>query len=129
MTTVKHENSVAKAFNSQGAQVIGMDEPDLNGLSPRELIEAAIALCTTITTRKVLERDGVPFDIDKIEATVTATKEEGVKRRYNDFDVQVTLPEGLDEEYKKKLMATIERGCTISNTVKQASNVVLTEKK
>lgn len=125
MTTVKHENNIARVFNEQGAQAIGTDDANLDGLNPRELIEAAVALCTTITTRKVLERDGIEFDVNDIQATVTASKAEGVKNRFTDFDVQVKLPAGLDQEYIKKLLVTVERGCTVSNTVKAQANVEL----
>lgn len=125
MTTVKHENNIAKVYNEQGAQAIGTDAVNLEGLNPRELIEAAVALCTTITTRNVLERDGIEFDVNDIQATVTASKAEGVKNRFTDFNVQVSLPEGLDEKYIKKLLITVERGCTISNTVKAEANVEL----
>lgn len=125
MTTVKHENNIARLFNEQGAQAIGTDDANLDGLNPRELIEAAVALCTTITTRKVLERDGIEFDVNEIQATVTASKAEGVKNRFTDFDVQVKLPAGLDQDYIKKLLVTVERGCTVSNTVKAQANVDL----
>lgn len=125
MTTVKHENNIAKVYNEVGVQAIGTDDANLEGLNPRELIEAAVALCTTITTRKVLERDGIAFDVNDIQATVTASKAEGVKNRFTDFNVQVSLPEGLDEKYIKKLLITVERGCTVSNTVKAEANVEL----
>lgn len=125
MTIVKHENNVARIYNEEGIQAIGTDDANLAGLNPRELIEAAVALCTTITTRKVLERDGIEFDVNDIQATVVASKAEGVKNRFTDFDVQVKLPKGLDEAYIKKLLVTVERGCTVSNTVKSQANVEL----
>lgn len=125
MTLVKHENNVAKVYNDEGVQAIGTDEANLAGLNPRELIEAAVALCTTITTRKVLERDGMEFDVNEIQANVVASKAEGVKNRFTDFEVQVKLPQGLDKAYIKKLLVTVERGCTVSNTVKAQAQVEL----
>lgn len=125
MTTVKHENNIAKVYNEVGIQAIGTDDANLEGLNPRELIEAAVALCTTITTRKVLERDGIEFNVNDIQATVIASKAEGVKNRFTDFNVQVSLPEGLDDKYIKKLLVTVERGCTVSNTIKAEANVEL----
>lgn len=125
MTYVKHEDNIAKIYNDKGIQAIGMDDANLDGLNPRELIEAAIALCTTITTRKVLERDGIDYDVQDIQATVVASKADGVKNRFTDFEVQVKLPEGLEEKYVNKLLKTVERGCTVSNTVKASANVEL----
>lgn len=128
MTTIKHENQIARIYNEKGAQAIGSNAPNLEGLNPRELLEASIALCTTITARKVLERDGIPFDVNQIQATVCASKGESITNRFIHFDVILTVPEGLDAKYTKKLLASVERGCTISNTVKAKTTVSLTEK-
>ena len=49
--------------NEAGVQIKGNKDAGLaNGLSPRELIEAAIALCTSITLEAVLKRDGVEYN-------------------------------------------------------------------
>ena len=64
--------------NESGVQIKGNKEPGLaNGLSPRELMEAAIALCTSITLESVLKRDGVEYNADEVHIQVVASKEEG----------------------------------------------------
>ena len=115
--------------NEAGVQVKGNHDPGLaNGLSPRELIEAAIALCTSITLESVLKRDGIEYNADEVQVQVVASKEEGVKNRFTHFQVDLTLPSGLDEPYTKKLLKVVERGCTISNTVTNGATVTLQAK-
>ena len=113
--------------NEAGVQIKGNRDVGLaNGLSPRELIEAAIALCTSITLESVLKRDGIEFNADEVKVQVVASKAEGVKNRFTHFQVDLTLPDSLDEAYKNKLLKIVERGCTISNTVVNGAEVTLT---
>ena len=87
-----------------------------------------IALCTSITLEAVLKRDGVVYNADEVHVQVVASKEEGIKNRFSHFQVDLTLPSGVDEEYKKKLLKVVERGCTISNTVSNGATVTLNAK-
>lgn len=117
--------------NEQGVQIAGNHEPnETGGFSPRELIEAAVALCTSVTLEFVLKRDGKDIDMDDIAIQVTASKEDGVKNRFTDFEVDVTLPEAIaaDEQYVTKLLKVVERGCTVSNTIINGANVKLKAK-
>lgn len=115
--------------NEQGIQITGNHDPgEAGGLSPRELIEAAVALCTSLTLEFVLKRDGVDVDFNDISIEVVASKEEGVKNRFTDFAVNVTLPKTLDDKYVAKLLKVVERGCTVSNTIINGANVKLTAK-
>ena len=112
--------------NSAGIQVRGNKNPDeVGGLSPRELIEGAVALCTSITLEAVLKRDGIDYNPDEIKIQVVASKEEGVKNRFTHFDVKLTLPQNLEESYHKKLLKVVERGCTVSNTIINGASVTL----
>ena len=122
-------NGTNELANEAGVQIKGNKDAGLaNGLSPRELLEAAIALCTSITLEAVLKRDGVEYNADEVHVQVVASKEEGVKNRFSHFQVDVTLPSGLDEAYTKKLLKVVERGCTISNTVAKGATVKLDTK-
>ena len=122
-------NGTNELANEAGVQVKGNHDPGVaNGLSPRELIEAAIALCTSITLESVLKRDGIEYNADEVHVQAVASKEEGVKNRFTHFQVDLTLPSGLDEAYTKKLLKVVERGCTISNTVTNGATVTLQAK-
>ncbi|WP_431028779.1 OsmC family protein [Lysinibacillus sp. LZ02] len=114
--------------NASGVQLNGSKAPDQQGLSPKELLEGAVALCLSITLEKVLERDGVEANLNEIEIDVRASKQAGVENRFTDFHVDVVFPSTLEAAYKKKLLKVIERGCTISNTLVGEVNVAVVEK-
>lgn len=121
-------NGINEIDNGAGVQVTGNINPGLiGGMSPRELIEAAVALCTSITLESVLQRDAISYLADEIQVEVTASKEEGVKNQFTHFDVKVTLPNDLEDAYKAKLLKIVERGCTISNTISKGAIVTLHE--
>lgn len=104
--------------NEAGVQLSGNMGPNLDGgLSPKELLEGAVALCLSITLQKVLERDAVKADLNEIEIDVVASKAEGGQNHFAKFEVQVTFPSTFETAYKAKLLKVIERGCTISNTL------------
>jgi uncharacterized OsmC-like protein len=122
-------NGVNELSNEAGLQVKGNHDPGLaGGLSPRELIEAAVALCTSLTLEHVLKRDEVEYDAAEVHVKVVASKEEGVKNRFTHFAVDLTLPKHFDAAYVKKLVKVVERGCTISNTITNGAQVTLQAK-
>ena len=129
MVKLQGVNGTNAIANGQGVQINGNHNPDeAGGFSPRELIEAAVALCTSITLEAVLKRDGVEVNFDEITIEVVASKSEGVKNRFTDFAVDVTLPNTLDDKYVAKLLKVVERGCTVSNTIINGANVKLSVK-
>lgn len=127
MTSVKMVQGKYEIYNGAGLQAKGSNAPNQEGLSPKELLEAALGLCVTISLQKVLERDQVAYDPSSIQVDVAAIKAEGVTNRFTDFDVRVRLPENLDEAYRKKLMIVVERACTIGNTIKSGAKIETTE--
>lgn len=120
LTWKNGENEIA---NGAGRQLIGSKAPDQKGLSPKEMLEAALALCISISIEKVLERDDINVNLNELVVEVTASKSEGITNRFTNFDAHVTLPSGLDEAYKKKLLTVVERVCTISNTLASEAKV------
>ncbi|OUM95656.1 MAG: hypothetical protein BAA02_03035 [Paenibacillaceae bacterium ZCTH02-B3] len=123
MTYVKITGGKMEIGNGAGIQAAGSDEPDRDGLSPKELLEAAVALCVVKSVRAVLERDGVEYDPDEIGAEAVAMKEEGVTNRFSKLDVRLKLPSHLDETYRRKLLVIAERACTIGNTIRSGAAV------
>ena len=117
MVKLNYAQGKNEISNGSGVQLNGSKAPDLQGLSPRELLEGAVALCLSITLEKVLERDEVHVNLDEIEIEVAASKAEGVTNRFTNFEAQLTFPKEIDAIYQQKLLKLIERGCTISNTL------------
>ena len=126
LTVMNNENQIA---NGAGNQLKGSKGPNIyGGLSPKELLEGAVALCLSMTLEKVLERDEVEVNFDELIINVQASKRNGVENRFSDFNVEVTFPSSLEPKYKQKLLKVIERGCTISNTLTNDVDVFIKEK-
>ena len=126
LTVINNENQIA---NGAGSKIKGSKGPNIyGGLSPKELLEGAVALCLSMTLEKVLERDEVEVNFDELIINVQASKRAGAENRFSDFHVEVAFPSGLEPKYKQKLLKVIERGCTISNTLTGDVDVSIKEK-
>ncbi|MNI12792.1 OsmC-like protein [compost metagenome] len=127
MTTIKRVEGQDEIYNEAGLQLIGSHGPNQTGLSPRELLEAALGLCVSISLQKIMDYDGVEYDKNTIHVEVTATKPEDKTNRFSNFSVRLTLPAGLEPAYKEKLHTVVERACTIGNTLKQSAIIKMVE--
>lgn len=127
MTVLAWKEGRNEISNNSGVQVIGSKSPDLKGLSPKELLEGALALCISISLEKVLARDEMEVDLNEVHIEVKSLKAPNVTNRFTDFTATVQLPKGLEANYKKKILTVIERACTISNTLSAEATVELRE--
>lgn len=128
MTTLKIVEGQDQIFNGAGFQIAGNHGPNLEGgLSPKELLEASLALCVSISLQKIMAYDGVDYDKSSIHIEVSSVKAEDKTNRFSHFNVLVTLPSSLEPAYKEKLKSVVERACTIGNTLKNGAVVELTE--
>jgi uncharacterized OsmC-like protein len=118
MTTIKLVEGQNEIHNEAGLQIIGSTAPNQSGLSPRELLEAALGLCVSISLQKILDYDKKEYDKSSIGVEVTAVKAADGTNRFTNFNVRVKLPSTLDATYKKKLLTVVERACTIGNSLK-----------
>ncbi|QEN08254.1 OsmC family peroxiredoxin [Oceanispirochaeta crateris] len=126
MVSIKYKKGENEIYNASGHQLHGSKSAGLTGLNPRELLEASLGLCVSITLSNILERDNIPFEDGELDIKVDASKTEGAGNRFTDFKVDFDFPD-LDPKYKKKLKLLIERGCTISNTLKQGAKIELVD--
>lgn len=123
MTVIKKENGKVGVYNEVGYQVEGAFSSNLEGLNPKELLEASLGLCVTIVITRMLERDGVEIEEDELSVEVTAIKASDSPSRFEEFQMAITLPEHFSAEYKKKLIVSAERACTIGNTLRKGANI------
>ncbi|QMV42699.1 OsmC family protein [Cohnella cholangitidis] len=123
MTTIKLIEGNNEIYNEAGLQIIGSTAPNQSGLSPRELLEASLGLCVSISLQKIMDYDKVEFDKSSISVDVSAVKAADGTNKFEKFTVRVKLPPTLDPTYKKKLMSVVERACTIGNTLKSEAIV------
>ncbi|MEK5038109.1 OsmC family protein [Sporosarcina sp. FSL K6-3457] len=123
MTIINKINGVNSIYNEAGLQLEGSLAPNLNGLSPRELLEASLGLCVAISLQKMFERDNVVVEDKDISIEVVASKGENNTTRFEKMDVSITFPEHFSADYKKKLIISVERACTIGNSLKNSMTI------
>lgn len=128
MVKLNYADGKNEISNENGVQINGSKAPNLQGLSPKELLEGSVALCISITLEKILERDEVAVNFNEVAIEVTASKAEGVTNRFTNFDAKIAFPKELDKAYQQKLLKLVERGCTISNTLVSEVTIELTAK-
>ena len=122
MTITQFKNGENTILNPTGKQLMGTAKMGLeNGLNPKELMEAAIGLCVSLTITHLMQRDERLGETDALEVQVTSFKDEGGENRIGRFEVEVKLPGSIDAEYGEKLLTMAERGCTIGNTVRKGA--------
>ncbi|WP_020620029.1 OsmC family protein [Paenibacillus daejeonensis] len=124
MTIIRTEEGQENIYNGAGLQVAGTRGPGLQGLSPRELLEASLGLCISISLQKVMDVDGVDYDKSELVVEVSSAKPADGGNYFDQFQVELTLPKQLDPGYKQHLLSVVEKTCTISNTL--AHNAVVT---
>ncbi|MBW4083643.1 OsmC family protein [Paenibacillus sp. S150] len=127
MTIIKRVEDQDEIYNDAGLQLIGSHQLNGNGLNPRELLEAALGLCVSISIQKIMDYDGITYDKNTIRVEVTSAKPEDKANRFSNFYVRVTLPPGLEPAYKEKLNKVTERACTIGNTLRHGAIVETVE--
>ncbi|MEK3936620.1 OsmC family protein [Sporosarcina sp. FSL W7-1349] len=123
MSIIRRINGEYGIHNDNGMQVKGMEAANGNGLSPIELLESSLGLCIAITMQRMFERDGVAVAEHEFSVAVSATKAVEGPSRIEQCVVKVRLPDHFTPEYKKKLMVSAERACTIGNTLKQGITI------
>ena len=109
--------------NERGGEV-RISSNDAEGtFSPGELLQLAVASCSTVTIEEMVTRRSGPDA--RVDATVTRDRAPGT---YEFQRISVTLDvdvDGSDEALIRALRKAIERQCTISRTVEQGAVVDL----
>jgi putative redox protein len=107
---------------------IVVDEPgDAGGTDtgprPTQLLASSLAGCTAITMEIYAERKG--WDLDGLEVSVDMRSD--ADRKPTHFAVEVSLPEGLDDERRKKLMVIAEK-CPVHRLLEHGAEITVAEK-
>jgi putative redox protein len=107
---------------------IVIDEPaDAGGTEtgprPTQLLASSLAGCTAITIELYAERKG--WDLDGLEVVVDMRSD--AERKPTHFAVEVALPEGLDDDQRRKLMVIAEK-CPVHKLLEHGAEVTVTEK-
>lgn len=129
LTLIKKSNDRFGVYNGAGIQVEGSFSPDSSGLSPKEMLEGSLAMCTVIVLQRMFERDGVEVSADEFSVEVKAIKATDSPSRFEKCEMTITLPDHFSDAYKRKLIVSAERACTIGNTLRTGITVVTNEHK
>ena len=123
MAVIKKIDGSYGIYNEAGLQAEGSFEPNLRGLSPKELFEASLAMCITVVLQRIFERDGINLKEDEFFVEATAIKAEDKPPHFEKCIVNITFPDSFSEKYKEKLIIMAERGCTIGNTLRKGLTI------
>ena len=109
-----------------GREIV-VDEPAADGGTdtgprPTQLLATSLAGCTAITIEMYADRKG--WDLPGLEVAVEMDYEGEVP---SSFAVEVALPEGLDDEQRKKLMV-IAGKCPVHKLLEHGAEITVIER-
>jgi putative redox protein len=115
-----------------GREIV-VDEPASDGGTdtgprPSQLLATSLAGCTAITMELYAERKG--WQLDGLEVAVDMSSEgEGVPAHAvpTHFTVEVTLPPGLDDEQRRRLMVIAEK-CPVHKLLEHGAEITVAER-
>ena len=114
-------------------RAIVVDEPAADGGTdtgprPSQLLASSLAGCTAITIELYAKRKG--WELEGLEVAVDMSSEdEGVPPHAvpTHFTVEVALPDGLDDEQRRKLMVIAEK-CPVHKLLEQGAEITVVER-
>jgi putative redox protein len=112
---------------------IVIDEPTEDGGTdtgprPSQLLASSLAGCTAITMELYAERKG--WELDGLEVTVDMSTEGDAAHPHaspTHFTVEVALPDGLDDEQRRKLMVIAEK-CPVHKLLEKGAEITVAER-
>ena len=100
---------------------------DQEGSNPEELIAAAHAACFSMALASTLEKNGfTPVQVETT-ATCTVASKEGGGFEINNMRLHVRceVPD-IDETILNRLVTEADKGCPVSNLLRDGSNIEIT---
>jgi putative redox protein len=134
-----HAQVVAKRIEGLAHEIdlgenrtIVVDEPAEDGGTdtgprPSQLLASSLAGCTAITVELYAQRKG--WNVDGLEVAVDMSSAGGLNSHASPthFTVEVALPEGLDDEQRRKLMV-IAAKCPVHKLLEHGAEITVAEK-
>ncbi|HJR79122.1 MAG TPA: OsmC family peroxiredoxin [Anaerolineales bacterium] len=99
---------------------------DQEGLNPEELIAAAHAACFSMSVASTLKKNGYdPIRTDTTATCTLASKNGGHEITNMRLHVRCEVP-GIDEATLDKLVIEADKGCPVSNLLRDGLNIEIT---
>lgn len=114
--TVRSDNDAMLVFETEaGLQAQAALVPSPNGLSPSDLMLAALGNCIAISMRMAARQ--MALELGALEVSATATKATDLPNRFGRFDVIARPSLGVDAARIDELLRRTKDICTVSNTL------------
>jgi len=131
--TARRIAGLAHEIDLGDERAIVIDEPAADGGTdtgprPSQLLASSLAGCTAITMELYAERKG--WDLDGLEVSADMRSEgDGLPAHAmpTHFTVEVALPDGLDDEQRRKLMVIAEK-CPVHKLLEKGAEITVVER-
>lgn len=94
------------------------------GMTPLELMDAALAGCLVLSARIAARKFGWQDRLQGVSVDVTHTKGEGAPSRIAEFACDFTIRGDFTEEERRQLIAESHAVCTVGNTLERGASIV-----
>lgn len=94
------------------------------GMTPLELMDAALAGCLVLSARIAVRKFGWQERFRGVSVDVTHTKGEGEPSRVARFDCQFTIEGDFSKAEREQIIAEAHAVCTVGNTLTRGADIV-----
>lgn len=94
------------------------------GMTPLELMDAALAGCLVLSARIAARKFGWQDRLESVSVDVTHTKGEGAPSRIAEFACDFEIRGDFTEEQRQQLIAEAHAVCTVGNTIERGASIV-----
>lgn len=97
------------------------------GMTPLELMDAALAGCLVLSARIAARKFGWQDRLASVSVEVTHTKGEGTPSRVAEFACDFAIRGDFTDEERRQLIAESHAVCTVGNTIERGASIVDTQ--
>lgn len=94
------------------------------GMTPLELMDAALAGCLALSMRIAARKFGWQERLEGVSVEVTHTKGEGAPSRIAQFACDFDIKGDFTEEERRQLITEAHAVCTVGNTIERGALIV-----
>lgn len=94
------------------------------GMTPLELMDAALAGCLVLSARIAARKFGWQDRLEDVSVDVTHTKGDGAPSRIAEFACKFEITGDFTKEERQQLIAESHAVCTVGNTLERGASIV-----
>jgi uncharacterized OsmC-like protein len=113
---VRSDDDAALVFETEaGHRGQGTLAPSADGMSPSDLMLAALGNCIAISMRMAARQ--MALELGALQVSATVTKATDLPNRFGRFELVVRTDRGIDTGRVEELLRRTKEICTVSNTL------------